>query len=847
MKPRKGRRTVVRCQYCGKNLWPLRGLFDEDFCSRDHRQRYHERVRKALEHLPKAAVAPRAKGIAGFQFEKPRLQEPALPLRQASELRANVSAPTVPDFARADVSPSLTAGSFSLAAPVPATGSQRPVAHASAPVVSPGVMSSAVMSIDTVRDRFQGNTSGAAVAIMDKPAGISLEPGNMAFKVSQRGVSLEAFDELNHVYLHEPEPILETSLPRSGGIIGALQPIAITARIKHHAAAGPSGSGRVEFFPMQPRMGSELLSPEAEEGMREQARQAGDDIWLEDIASWRVPVSLAPNRSSMAMLPAADRLGALERFRNSQPASAANTTPVEWQFQATAAERRPFQAAGPEVASAMLIEFPAPGDRAVGPLSDDVAVFDAAVFNLHLPSISVDLGEMDMLTPDAAAVEPESAESAGPAADVSATTFPQIQNWMPIEAHAVLPVRSPEMRGALAEPKIDAGKPLPSTMPGHNGAANLKSKWSLSIPDRPVRLKQGPEFFAAEPVMADSVARPVAARPYAVIELSLPAVQLAGSDSPLQSALSSRLMPLGFAGEAVLGEGATAIGTASVEIPSIEPQPAGFGTGELKKMEAWHRDNSERVPHHFGWMTPQLTLHVPEFDYRELPLALKVDVPEPRTVTVFETATFDNQSNVLSINEAKPSKHFGVPSYIKGMAAGLMLASVLWFGSSSIKSGGLTLRPGDLIRLTIQRRALYEVGDNFHAGLVNWDGKNFSKSWAYDKEGYIRPGRLAFYKPSRDMSDYRLEFLTQVERKSVGWVFRAADDQNYYAMKLAVTEPGPRPLVALVKYSVIDGKKESRGETPLQVMMHNNQPYRVQVDVKGNTFVTSIEGQAVDS
>jgi hypothetical protein len=176
-----------------------------------------------------------------------------------------------------------------------------------------------------------------------------------------------------------------------------------------------------------------------------------------------------------------------------------------------------------------------------------------------------------------------------------------------------------------------------------------------------------------------------------------------------------------------------------------------------------------------------------------------------------------------------------------------MLASFLWFGSSSIKSDGMTLRPGDLLRLTIQRRAVYEVGDNFHAGLASWDGKNFVKSWAYDKEGFVRPGRLALYKPSHDMTDYRMEFLTQIERKGVNWVVRASDEQNYYGMKLAVTEPGPRPLVALVRYTVIDGKKESRGEMPLQVMMHNNRPYRVQVDVKGNNFLTSIEGQLVDS
>src|SRR6185295_11023406 len=106
--------------------------------------------------------------------------------------------------------------------------------------------------------------------------------------------------------------------------------------------------------------------------------------------------------------------------------------------------------------------------------------------------------------------------------------------------------------------------------------------------------------------------------------------------------------------------------------------------------------------------------------------------PEPRTVTVFETATTtDQHAKVQSIADNR-SRRFTVPSYIKGMAAGIMLASVLWFGSSSIKSDGMTLRPGDLIRLTIQRRAVHEVGDNFHAGLASWDGgRNFRKTWGY--------------------------------------------------------------------------------------------------------------------
>jgi len=298
---------------------------------------------------------------------------------------------------------------------------------------------------------------------------------------------------------------------------------------------------------------------------------------------------------------------------------------------------------------------------------------------------------------------------------------------------------------------------------------------------------------------------------------------------------------------AVASDCAQAVVTTEIRIPDLQAQNAGFAEAELKHMEFRVMDTGDRLPHRFDAMQPQLALNLPEMHYEEYPLALKISVPEPRMVTVFETATVDPQGKVFPIAQAR-TKRFAVPSYLKGMAAGIMLASFLWFGSSSMKSDGITLRPGDLIRMTIQRRAVYEVGDNFHAGLASWEGgKGLAKSWAYDREGYIRPGRLALYKASLEMKDYKLEFLTQIERKSVGWVFRAVDEQNYYAMKLAVTEPGPRPIVALVRYQVVDGKRESRGETPLQVMMHNNRPYRVQVDVKGNHFLTSIEGQLVDS
>lgn len=823
----------MRCQYCGKNLWPLRGLFDEDFCSRDHRQRYHERVRKALEHMPKAQATPRATGIAGFQFEKPRAQEPAVASHSTVSVAENPAAPAIPSFAPAAAPAAFAPASFNFASPAPAAGDAPRKTDVAAEVIAPQIV-----AIDSLRERLHEvpKTAAGMTPMVDRPVKIPPQPGNMALKASARWSPIPAaFEELNNVYLRVPNPELEVSLPAGNSLPGELTPIATTARARHSATAGPAGAGRLEFFPMQPLSGAAIPAT----ALQEPAFQSGEGLWLEDPLSWSVPVSLAPTRSALAMLPVADRDAALAHFRNASPASAASAMPVEWPFATTGVETDAFRTATLAMASPTVIEFPAPRDLAAQAVSDDTAYFDAATFALWMPEMTVEFGDMDLLTGEPADLTPEQS---------GASETPRGTSWFAMETDAVMPSSSPELTGTLAEPRVGAdlvAKSVPSQ--ARNGANSISAPVPVSMPNRMVRLKQGPEFFAAEPVVADSVARPVSARrgPFTV-GLALPEIQAAES-TIMQPAALEYLVPGGFAGEAALSAGSEVIDTTSVQMPEIEAARAEFGQGSMEKIQVRFRDSGERSPHHFGWMEPQLALQLPEMRYEEYPLALKVSVPEPRTVTVFETATEDAHGKVVSISESR-SKRMAVPSYIKGMAAGLMLASFLWFGSSSIKSEGITMRPGDLIRLTIQRRAVYETGDNFHAGLASWEGgKNFAKSWIYDKEGFVRPGHLAIYKPSRDMTDYKLEFLTEIERKGVGWVVRAADEQNYYAMKLAVTEPGPRPLVALVRYTVIDGKKEARGETPLAVMMHNNRPYRVQVDVKGSQFVTFIEGQPVDT
>ena len=152
------------------------------------------------------------------------------------------------------------------------------------------------------------------------------------------------------------------------------------------------------------------------------------------------------------------------------------------------------------------------------------------------------------------------------------------------------------------------------------------------------------------------------------------------------------------------------------------------------------------------------------------------------------------------------------------------------------------------VRHAIQGRAAVEISDTFRR-MESW-GANAAAlpaGWTRHADGYVRPGQVALYRPAQNFADYRFEFFGQIEKKSMSWAIRAKDPQNYYGMKMTVIEPGLRPVVAMVHYAVVDGKKLQRMETPLSIMMHNNEPYHVAVDVKGNRVVTSVEGQEVDS
>jgi hypothetical protein len=138
----------------------------------------------------------------------------------------------------------------------------------------------------------------------------------------------------------------------------------------------------------------------------------------------------------------------------------------------------------------------------------------------------------------------------------------------------------------------------------------------------------------------------------------------------------------------------------------------------------------------------------------------------------------------------------------------------------------------------IQSKTSGTLHEDFRAGLVDWEGlKQTGVDWGA-AGGEVRPAALRVWKPSTSLSNYEMEFLGRIDRKSMDWAFRAPDVRNYYATKLVITKPGPLPNA---------GRERERVELPLPLTLERGTDYRVRVSVRGDHFLTSVNGQLVST
>jgi hypothetical protein len=164
----------------------------------------------------------------------------------------------------------------------------------------------------------------------------------------------------------------------------------------------------------------------------------------------------------------------------------------------------------------------------------------------------------------------------------------------------------------------------------------------------------------------------------------------------------------------------------------------------------------------------------------------------------------------------------------------LVIACIYFLGWGGAKSN----KPG------ISNAAVSSDGSG--PSIIMGEG-GWVENWAGDPNGLHAGREITIYRPSLKLSDYRLEFQGSIDTKSVGWVFRAADPQNYYAMKLMTVSSGLSPKVALFKYLVANGKQTQVGRVPIELAVQQDTVFNIRVDVRGPQFTTYIQGQQVDS
>jgi len=117
--------------------------------------------------------------------------------------------------------------------------------------------------------------------------------------------------------------------------------------------------------------------------------------------------------------------------------------------------------------------------------------------------------------------------------------------------------------------------------------------------------------------------------------------------------------------------------------------------------------------------------------------------------------------------------------------------------------------------------------------------------WAPDADAK-RGRRVSILRGSMALTDYRVEFQSQIESKALGWVYRATDPKNYYVNRLEIVKAGLESKIALVRFAVLGGKEQSRAQHSLNIAARPDTLYKIRFEAVKDHFSTWIGDQKVD-
>jgi hypothetical protein len=123
-------------------------------------------------------------------------------------------------------------------------------------------------------------------------------------------------------------------------------------------------------------------------------------------------------------------------------------------------------------------------------------------------------------------------------------------------------------------------------------------------------------------------------------------------------------------------------------------------------------------------------------------------------------------------------------------------------------------------------------------GETGWNSE-----WVTDRVGSALGRQISLYRPSALMSDYHLKFTGRIERKSLNWVFRAADSRNYQVGKLQASRPGG-PLT-LIRFAVVRGVEDPHVQIKLPFVSASG-ALKVRLDAIGSHLTIYVQDKVVE-
>lgn len=206
------------------------------------------------------------------------------------------------------------------------------------------------------------------------------------------------------------------------------------------------------------------------------------------------------------------------------------------------------------------------------------------------------------------------------------------------------------------------------------------------------------------------------------------------------------------------------------------------------------------------------------------------------TADAAEEAPSDNSAEItLSL----PATASGGAPWLKWLLIAVVIAVSLG-GYMYFTAGGSAGAGKQASRGRRTAGAMLPVGAPIPMAPAGWRGAP-----AEDATGLSAGRRFSLYRTAAPMTDYIVEFQGRVITNSLGWVVRAADGKNYYALRLELAKTGPLQEAVLVRFAVVNGEQGAEKRLAVPAVI-KDKTMKVRVDVAGPRITTYVDGRAVD-